>query len=132
MEGQMKYSNLRSLLVGTATAFFALSLVANAEPYQKHGVVNCALPGTTIEFALNGSGGADVASVSSNFPPFEEAARIKTWSATVVTKDGLKVLVLDNLKATRIMVRLPDGKGMAFTGSDGVSDILCQVLVQAD
>jgi hypothetical protein len=49
------------------------------------------------------------------------------------------MLVLDNLNGTRIMARMPDGKGMAFITpkggkkSDvGVSDILCQILVQPD
>ncbi|MBD9372774.1 hypothetical protein IB238_09085 [Rhizobium sp. ARZ01] len=127
----MGYVDYSRLFV-TAASFAALASTANAEPYQKFGVVNCALPGTTIEFSLNGSGGADVASSSSNFAPFREAARVKTWSANVEVKDGTRLLILDNLKNTRIMIRLPDGKGMAFTGADGVSDILCQVLIQPD
>ncbi|MGG6895806.1 hypothetical protein [Rhizobium sp. BR 315] len=103
-----------------------------SEPYEKTGVVNCALPGTVIEFGLNGSGGAIVSRASSNYAPFQKAAKIKTWAATTVAKDGVRMLILDNLNKTRIMVRLPDGKGMAFTNPEGVSDILCQILVTPD
>lgn len=108
------------------------ALAANFEPYQKYGVINCALPGTSISFALNGAGGATVAEVSSNYEPFLRAAKVKTWLASIRTDGEFRMLVLDNLNATRIMVRLPDGQGMAFSGSDGVSDILCQVLIQPD
>jgi hypothetical protein len=47
----------------------------------------------------------------------------------LVDKDGKRILVLDNGRKTRIMVSLPDGKGVAFSADGGVSDILCQVLV---
>jgi hypothetical protein len=85
-----------------------------------------------IEFGLNGSGGAIVTKASSNYAPFQKAARTRTWAATTVAMDGVRMLILDNLNKTRIMVRLPDGKGMAFTSPEGVSDILCQILVTPD
>jgi hypothetical protein len=114
-----------------ATAAQAEDKLAS-EPYEKTGIVNCALPGTVIEFGLNGSGGAIVTKASSNYAPFQKAARTRTWAATTVAMDGVRMLILDNLNKTRIMVRLPDGKGMAFTSPEGVSDILCQILVTPD
>ena len=99
-------------------------------PYDKSGVANCSLPGTIIEFALNGGGGAQVARIESNYAPFRRAARqTRVWQAGLVDQDGKSLLVLDNGHKTRIMVSLPDGKGLAFSAEGGVSDILCQVLV---
>jgi hypothetical protein len=99
-------------------------------PYDKSGVANCSLPGTIIEFALNGRGGAQVARIESNYPPFRNAARqTRVWRAGLVGKDAKRILVLDNGRKTRIMISLPDGKGIAFSADGGVSDILCQVLV---
>jgi hypothetical protein len=45
-----------------------------SQPYEKSGIVNCALPGTIVEFALNGSGGAILTKMSSNYAPFRKAA----------------------------------------------------------
>jgi hypothetical protein len=101
----------------------------NPPPYNKSGVANCSLPGTIIEFALNGHGGAQVARIETNYPPLRSAAQTRVWRASLVDKDGKRLLVLDNGRKTRIMVSLPDGKGMAFSADGGVSDILCQVLV---
>lgn len=99
-------------------------------PYNKTGVVNCSLPGTIIDFALDGRGGAQIARIESNYAPFRRAARqTRVWKAGVADRDGKRILILDNGHNTRIMVDLPDGKGMAFSGDGGVSDILCQVLV---
>lgn len=99
-------------------------------PYNKSGVANCSLPGTIIEFALDGRGGAQVARIETNYPPFRVAAQqTRVWRAGLVDKDGKRILVLDNGRKTRIMVSLPDGKGVAFSADGGVSDILCQVLV---
>lgn len=99
-------------------------------PYDKNGIANCSLPGTIIEFALDGRGGARIARIESNYPPFRSAARqTRVWRAGFVNKDGKRILVLDNERKTRIMISLPDGKGMAFSADGGVSDILCQVLV---
>ncbi len=99
-------------------------------PYDKSGVANCSLPGTIIDFALNGRGGAQVARIESNYPPFRRAAsQTRVWRAGLVDKDDKRILVLDNGHKTRIMVSLPDGKGIAFSADGGVSDILCQVLV---
>jgi hypothetical protein len=130
------------VVLGSVPSVFLATIAASAassSPYMKSGVVNCALPGTSISFALNGNGGAIVANASSNYAPFRKAARTKTWSATSIVQEGMKMLVLDNLSGTRIMARIPDGKGMAFIApkggkkSDvGVSDILCQILVQPD
>lgn len=97
------------------------------EQYTKVGVINCALPGTTITFAANGSGGAIVISASSNYAPFRQAAKVKIWSAQMVNQSGKRLLVLDNLNKTRIMVDPETEKGMAFAPS-GVSDILCQIV----
>ncbi|GJD90732.1 hypothetical protein BHAOGJBA_4274 [Methylobacterium hispanicum] len=101
------------------------------KPFLKSGISNCVAPGTTIEFHLTGQGTAQVAKASSNYPPLLRAAKVKIWKAWEVDRDGLRLLILDNGRATRIMVKLPNGNGMAFIGEKegGVSDILCQVLV---
>jgi hypothetical protein len=101
-------------------------------PYDKSGVANCSLPGTVIEFALDGRGGAEVTRIESNYPPFQRAAeQTRVWQANLVDMEGNRLLVLDDGRGTRIMVMLPDGRGMAFSARDGggASDILCQVLV---
>lgn len=105
---------------------------AEAKPYEKHGIVNCALPGTIINFTLNGVGGAEVADLETNYPPLRAAAKVKVWAASTTAEGPAKTLVLDNLAGSRIMARIRDGKGMAFIGDDGVSDILCQILIQAE
>jgi hypothetical protein len=104
----------------------------NGRPYQNAGAVNCSLPGTIIEFGLDGSGAAEVTRIESNFEPMRNAARLRrVWSARLVERDDKQILVLDNGERTRIMVSLPDGKGKAFvTDANGLSDILCQVLVR--
>jgi hypothetical protein len=108
----------------------SLSSDASPPPYNKTGVVNCSLPGTIIDFALNGRGGAQVARIESNYAPFRAAVQqTRVWRAGLADKDGAQFLILDNGRKTRIMVRLPDGKGMAFSADGGVSDILCQILV---
>jgi hypothetical protein len=79
---------------------------------------------------LIGRGGAQVARIESNYAPFRRAARqTRVWQAGLVDQDGKSLLALDNGHKTRIMVSLPDGKGLAFSDEGGVSDILCQVLV---
>jgi hypothetical protein len=99
-------------------------------PYDKSGVVNCSLPGTIIEFFLNGQGGAQVTRIDSNYAPFLNAVKQnRLWSAKSQDRALERILVLDNGHNTRIIIRLPDGKGMAFSADGGVSDILCQVLV---
>lgn len=45
----------------------------SSTPFNKSGVANCSLPGTIIEFALNGHGGAQVARIESNYQPFRNA-----------------------------------------------------------
>jgi hypothetical protein len=98
-------------------------------PYTTSGVANCALPGTTAEFAFDGAGRAKLVSSSSNYAGFREAARHKTWTVSTVNKEGMRLLILDNEAKSRIMVELPNGNGMAFLADGGVSDIICQVLV---
>jgi hypothetical protein len=106
----------------------------NPSDYDRRGVVNCALPGTAIEFYVDGKGNAHVAHVESNFPPFLEAATKRPiWRALVSENGNTRILILDSgYEATRIMVEIGTGQGMAFTGGGGggASDILCQVLVE--
>lgn len=115
----------------TAVALIAVAATgAEArQPFRKSGIANCALPGTTIEFAMDGRGGATLASFSSNYAGFHAAAKRRRWTAILDDSKGYRLLIFDNGANSRIMVRLPDGKGMAFTADGGVSDILCQVLV---
>jgi len=135
LRGRMRWTTI--IVVGIAVLSTAGSVVARAEPtdgkpYQSAGAVNCSLPGTIIEFGLDGSGAAEVTRIESNFVPMRNAARPgRAWSARLVERDNKQILVLDNSERTRIMVSLPDGKGMAFvTDANGLSDILCQVLVR--
>jgi hypothetical protein len=139
---------LRAVFLGlAAVVVFVIVMAAShaqaealdLKPYTKPGIVSCALPGTTIEFALNGDGGAIVADLSSKFGLLLQAAEIKTWTASTVEEDGQKFLVLDSLNGTRIFIAIPDGKGFVFVTppgapeeEQGMSDILCQVLVQPD
>ncbi|WP_163875703.1 hypothetical protein [Rhizobium laguerreae] len=122
----------------TLLAFLAPAASANADngsgqrpPYEKSGVVNCTVPGTSVQFALNGSGGAKLTQLSTDNAPFEKAGEVKTWSATTIELQGTTPLVLDNLNETRIMIT-PDGQGMAFTTSEGVADMTCQVNIRPD
>ncbi|MBY5571202.1 hypothetical protein HFO55_28910 [Rhizobium leguminosarum] len=119
-------------------AFLAPAVSANADngsgqrpPYEKSGVVNCTVPGTSVQFALNGSGGAELTQLSTDYARFEMAGEVKTWSATTMELQGTTLLVLDNLNQTRIMIK-PDGQGMAFTTSEGVADMLCQVNISPE
>lgn len=104
----------------------------DGKPFLKNGISNCVVPGTAIDFYLTGQGTARVVKVASNYPPLLRAAGTKVWKAWDVNRDGLRLLVLDNGHATRIMVKLPSGNGIAFIGEreGGVSDIICQVLVR--
>jgi len=119
----------------SVASFFVLSGSIRAQtqsspvPYLKSGVANCALPGTAAEFFLDGKGGARVVSASSNYAGFRAAVSRKQWTASTIEKVGLPLLILDNGAKSRIMVKLSGGQGMAFLADDGVSDILCQVLV---
>ena len=103
-------------------------------PYQRHGIVNCALPGTTIEFVPNGDGmprsRGSRADIHRSMMRFRIA---RTWRA--VLADGV-TLSLDNGHNTRTMIEMPDGtgRGLAYVADThgrnvGVSDIICQVLV---
>lgn len=98
-------------------------------PYAKSGVVNCALPGTTVEFFLDGKGRARVTSAKSNYVGFRNAVQRKIWTAGTTEKDGTRLMVIDNEANSRIMIKLPNGNGFAFLADGGVSDIICQVLV---
>nr|NEH90843.1 hypothetical protein [Rhizobium laguerreae] len=69
--------------------------------------------------------------MSTDNAPFEKAGEVKTWSATTIELQGTTPLVLDNLNETRIMIT-PDGQGMAFTTSEGVADMTCQVNIRPD
>ena len=128
----MRTAVLAALLLAAATSSAAKDEVPKGgKPFLKNGVSNCVVPGTEIDFHLSGLGTAQVVKASSNYPPLLRAAGVKIWKAWEVNRDGLRLLVLDNGRATRIMVKLPAGNGMAFIGEKegGVSDISCQVLV---
>ena len=96
--------------------------------FQKRGVANCTLPGTELEFYLNGKGGAELAKLKTNYAPIREAGKVKTWAVSVRNMKGKQLLIIDNLRNTRIMVDLKEGRGIAFT-DPGASDILCQILL---
>lgn len=101
-------------------------------PYDRHGIANCSLPGTIIDFALLGDGNAKVTRIKSNYAPFRAAARRHpVWRAAIGAKDGKQLLVFDNTANTRIFVDIKDGRGIAYSGegAGGASDILCQILV---
>lgn len=99
--------------------------------FMEAGVVNCASPGTSVEFYLDGQGGAKLVQVKSNYSGFINAAKVKNWSATTISlKDKPRLLVLDNGKKSRIMADPKSGKAMGFMADGGVSDMLCQVLVK--
>jgi hypothetical protein len=99
-------------------------------PYDRHGIANCSLPGTVIEFALTGDGEAKVTRVESNYAPFRKAAKNHPiWRVVSGVKDDKQLLVLDNGANTRIFVDIKDGRGIAYSGEGGASDILCQILV---
>jgi hypothetical protein len=122
---------LATLLLAATSSAAKDEVPKGGKPFLKNGVSNCVVPGTEIDFHLTGQGTAQVVKASSNYPPLLRAAGVKIWKAWEVNRDGLRLLVLDNGRATRIMVKLPAGNGMAFIGEKegGVSDILCQVLV---
>ncbi len=104
----------------------------SSAPYVRHGVVNCALPGTAIDFALIGDGDAQVARIESNYAPFRLAAsKHPIWKTSTVSTEGKQLLIIDNGAETRIIVSLKSGRGAAYAaeGSSGASEILCQILV---
>ncbi|ACS42947.1 Hypothetical protein MexAM1_META2p0004 (plasmid) [Methylorubrum extorquens AM1] len=128
---KMRTAVLATLLLAATSSAAKDEVPKGGKPFLKNGVSNCVVPGTEIDFHLTGQGTAQVVKASSNYPPLLRAAGVKIWKAWEVNRDGLRLLVLDNGRATRIMVKLPAGNGMAFIGEKegGVSDILCQVLV---
>jgi hypothetical protein len=99
-------------------------------PYRESGVATCTCPGTSIEFYIDGQGGAQITNAKSNYSGFTNAARVKRWTASLADKDGQKLLVLDNGQRSRIMADPSSGKAMGFLADGGVSDMLCQVLVK--
>jgi hypothetical protein len=106
-----------------------LSLVS----YNRKGVVNCSLPGTTIEFALDGRGGARVVHIESDYAPFLTAAQhAPVWRAVLSVEHGDQMLGLRDGHSINIIVRLPDGKGSVFASAadGGIADIRCQVFVR--
>jgi hypothetical protein len=125
-----------TFVVAALISQFGLSIgVAHAKetqypPWTQAGVANCTCPGTNVEFYLDGRGGAQLASVQSNYYGFTEAARVRQWKAMSVVKDGQRILVLDNGLKTRIMADPETQKSMGFTASGGVSPMLCQILVK--
>lgn len=127
----MRTAVLATLLLAATSSAAKDEVPKGGKPFLKNGVSNCVVPGTEIDFHLTGQGTAQVVKASSNYPPLLRAAGVKIWKAWEVNRDGLRLLVLDNGRATRIMVKLPAGNGRAFIGEKegGVSDILCQVLV---
>lgn len=126
---------MKNIIFVLGVFLFGVSAAATefpTTPYDKSGIVNCALPGTTIEFALLGQGKVKVVNFSSNYDPFRVAARKPGWKAYTASIRDERMLILDNNENSRIFARLPDGKGLAFLYDGGVSDILCQILVQPD
>jgi len=110
----------------------SISNMPGFTPYDRRGVANCSLPGTVIEFVLQGDGKAKVARIDSNYAPFREAAKSHPiWHVASGVKEEKQFLVLDNGANTRIFVDLKEGRGIAYSGeaSGGASDILCQILV---
>ncbi|MDX3806157.1 MAG: hypothetical protein QHC89_07070 [Bosea sp. (in: a-proteobacteria)] len=94
-------------------------------------MATCTAPGTSIEFHMDGSGSARVIRSSTNYDGFRKAASVKSWKAMRVEKDGMKLIVFDNGKNSRIMNVAGSQKAMGFLADGGVSDMLCQILVQA-
>lgn len=100
-------------------------------PYRNSGVATCTAPGTSIEFHMDGSGNARVTNVSTNYGGFRQAARVKVWKVLRAEKDNTNLIVFDNGQKSRIMNIAGSQKAMGFLADGGVSDMLCQVLVQA-
>lgn len=100
-------------------------------PYRNSGVATCTAPGTSIEFVMDGSGNARVTGVQTNYAGFRQAARVKVWKVLRAEKDNTSLIVFDNGQKSRIMNIAGSQKAMGFLADGGVSDMLCQVLVQA-
>ncbi len=120
----------RSLfIIGLAMAFASPAAAQTA--YQVSGVAKCSAPGTEIDFAMTGDGQARVARVSSNYDGFRAAAKVKVWNVLRVQKNENAMIIFDNGKNSRIMNVVGSQKSMGFLADGGVSDMLCQILVQA-
>jgi hypothetical protein len=115
------------------TMFFVDNAYAQmpGSPYLESGIAKCSAPGTSIDFQLDGTGSARVLKSASNYDGFRSAARIKVWRVSRVEKDGKHLIVFDNGKNSRIMTLAGSQKSMGFIADGGVSDMLCQILVQA-
>ena len=100
-------------------------------PYMRAGVVDCAAPGITVGFALSGDGRARLTRFDGDHAGFARAGAVRQWSASVTTGAD-RLLVLDDGAGARVMASIPDGKGTAFAGPDGVTDVLCRILVRPE
>ena len=60
---------------------------------------------------------------SSNHVPFLKVAKAKSWSASLTGKDELKGSDGRQPKKTRILIKIPEGNGMAFAVPEGHSPI---------
>lgn len=98
--------------------------------YRQSGVATCTCPGTSVEFVLDGEGGARIARANSNYAGFTNATRVKDWTVYRTEKDGMTLIVLDNGRKSRIMADPSTQKSMGFLADGGVSDMLCQILVK--
>lgn len=121
----------RSLfIIGATFALLAGSAQAQTA-YLVSGIAKCSAPGTEIDFAMTGDGQARVARVSSNYDGFRAAAKVKVWNVLRVQKNENAMIVFDNGRNSRIMNVVGSQKSMGFLADGGVSDMLCQILVQA-
>lgn len=99
--------------------------------YRESGIANCTAPGTSIEFHLDGTGAARVIKSKTNYDRFRRAAAVKIWRTSKVEKNGMSMIVFDNGRNSRIMAVAGSQKAMGFLADGGVSDMLCQILVEA-
>lgn len=120
----------RSLfIIGLAMAC-ASPAAAQQVAYLAHGIATCTAPGTSISFNMDGSGQAKVGKVSTNYDGFAAAAKVKLWRVMRVQKNENAMIIFDNGQNSRIMNVVGSQKSMGFLADGGVSDMLCQILVQ--
>ena len=119
----------RSLFIIGATLLLVGSAQAQSA-YLASGIANCTAPGTSISFHMNGSGQAKVTKMTTNYDGFRAAAKVKVWRVLRVQKDENAMIIFDNGQKSRIMNVVGSQKSMGFLADGGVSDMLCQIMVQ--